>query len=93
MKRIVSLFLILTIAITSVAQSVQLDGRSVNGTLPIPKSTGVQAGNVVVEIWVDNYGSVQKAIAGANGTTTQDRQAWEVARKAALSAHSNMSAF
>ena len=70
----------------------RLVGRSVNGTLPRP-SYGVQAsGKVVVEIWVDNYGNVQKAVAGAEGTTVTDKTLWQAARKAALGAHFNMSA-
>ena len=70
----------------------RLAGRTVNGTLPRP-SFGVQAeGTVVVEIWVDNYGQVQKAIAGAEGTNITDKTLWQAARKAALGAHFNMSA-
>lgn len=70
----------------------KLAGRSVNGTLPRP-SYGVQAaGKVVVDIWVDNYGNVQKAVAGAEGTTVSDKTLWQAARKAALGAHFNMSA-
>ena len=70
----------------------KLAGRSVNGTLPRP-SYGVQAdGKVVVDIWVDNYGTVQKAVAGAEGTTVSDKTLWQAARKAALGAHFNMSA-
>ncbi len=67
-------------------------GRSVNGTLPRP-SYPVQAdGIVVVEVWVDQYGTVQKAVAGAEGTTVTDNNLWQAARKAALGAHFNMSA-
>ena len=70
----------------------KLAGRSVNGTLPKP-FYGVQAsGKVVVEIWVDNYGKVQKAVAGVEGTTVSDKNLWQAARKAALGAHFNMSA-
>ena len=70
----------------------KVPGRSVNGTLPRP-SYGVQAaGKVVVQIWVDNYGNVQKAVAGAEGTTVNDKTLWQAARKAALGAHYNMSA-
>ncbi len=70
----------------------KLTGRSVNGTLPRP-SYPVQAdGTVVVEIWVDQYGNVQKAVAGAPGTTVTDNNLWQAARKAALGAHFNMSA-
>ena len=70
----------------------KLSGRTVNGTLPRP-SFGVQAeGIVVVDIWVDNYGQVQKAVAGAEGTNVTDKTLWQAARKAALGAHFNMSA-
>lgn len=70
----------------------KLAGRTVNGTLPRP-SFGVQAeGTVVVDIWVDNYGQVQKAVAGAEGTNVTDKTLWQAARKAALGAHFNMSA-
>jgi hypothetical protein len=70
----------------------KLAGRTVNGTLPRP-SFGVQAeGIVVVDIWVDNYGQVQKAVAGAQGTNVSNTDLWQAARKAALGAHFNMSA-
>ena len=70
----------------------KLAGRTVNGTLPRP-SFGVQAeGTVVVDIWVDNYGQVQKAVAGAEGTNVTDKTLWQAARKAALGTHFNMSA-
>ena len=70
----------------------KLAGRTVNGTLPRP-TFGVQAeGTVVVDIWVDNYGQVQKAVAGAEGTNVTDKTLWQAARKAALGAHFNMSA-
>lgn len=70
----------------------KLAGRTVNGTLPRP-SFGVQAeGIVVVDIWVDNYGQVQKAVAGAQGTNVTNTDLWQAARKAALGAHFNMSA-
>lgn len=67
-----------------------LEGRSINGSLPSFISD--KAGIVVVEIWVDNYGNVQKAVAGAEGTTVTDKTLWKAARVAALGAHFNMSA-
>lgn len=77
---------------TSGEPNAKLAGRTVNGTLPRP-SYGVQeSGKVVVDIWVDNYGNVQKAVAGAEGTTVTDKTLWQAARKAALGAHFNMSA-
>lgn len=70
----------------------KLAGRSINGTLPRPSYSVQAAGTVVVEIWVDNYGNVQKAVAGVEGTTVSDKTLWQAARKAALGAHFNMSA-
>lgn len=69
-----------------------LAGRTQNGTLPSPGYSVQKAGKVVVEIWVDNYGTVQKAIPGAEGTTVTDRDLWNEARKAAMKASFNMSA-
>ena len=77
---------------TSGEPKANLKGRTLNGTLPRP-SYPVQAnGTVVVRIWVDNYGTVQKAIAGAEGTTVTDKDLWNAARKAAMNASFNMSA-
>lgn len=77
---------------TSGEPNAKLAGRSVNGTLPRPSYAVQESGKVVVEIWVDNYGNVQKAVAGAEGTTVSDKTLWQAARKAALGAHFNMSA-
>ncbi|MBQ8811605.1 MAG: TonB family protein [Bacteroidales bacterium] len=77
---------------TSGEPNAKLAGRSVNGTLPRPSYAVQSSGKVVVEIWVDNYGNVQKAVAGADGTTVTDKTLWQAARKAALGAHFNMSA-
>ena len=68
-----------------------LKGRTVNGSLPKPSAPGQQVGTVVVKIWVDNYGKVQKAQAGVQGTTVTDKALWEAAHKAAMAAHFNMS--
>jgi TonB family protein len=70
----------------------RLTGRKVVGALPRPSYGTQAAGKVVVEIWVDNYGNVQKATAGAEGTNVTDKTLWQAARKAALGAHFNMSA-
>lgn len=70
----------------------KVPGRSVNGTLPRPSYNVQASGKVVVDIWVDNYGNVQKAVAGVEGTTATDKNLWQAARKAALGAHFNMSA-
>ncbi len=77
---------------TSGQPNAKLAGRSVNGSLPRPSYTVQNSGTVVVEIWVDQYGTVQKAVAGAEGTTVTDKTLWQAARKAALGAHFNMSA-
>lgn len=77
---------------TSGEPNAKLAGRSINGTLPRPTYAVQASGKVVVDIWVDNYGTVQKAIAGAEGTTVTDKTLWQAARKAALGASFNMSA-
>ena len=77
---------------TSGEPNAKVAGRSVNGTLPRPSYPVQNSGTVVVEIWVDNYGNVQKAVAGVDGTTVSDKNLWQAARKAALGAHFNMSA-
>lgn len=93
MKRftiILSLFLISSLAVAQTNASLQ--GRTVLGSLPRPSNTDKNSGVVVVKIWVDQYGTVQKAVAGAEGTTVTDNELWDAARKAALGAHFNMSA-
>ena len=77
---------------TSGEPNAKVPGRSVNGTLPRPSYNVQASGKVVVQIWVDNYGTVQKAVAGVEGTTVSDKTLWQAARKAALGAHFNMSA-
>lgn len=77
---------------TSGEPNAKVAGRSVNGTLPRPSYPVQASGKVVVEIYVDNYGNVQKAVAGVEGTTVTDKNLWQAARKAALGAHFNMSA-
>lgn len=70
----------------------KVKGRTVNGSLPHPSYNVQNSGIVVVDIWVDNYGTVQRAVAGAEGTTVTDKTLWNEARKAALEAHFNMDA-
>ena len=67
-------------------------GRSVLGALPRPDYAVQDEGKVVVDIWVDNYGNVTKAIAGAQGTTVTNQSLWAAARAAAMKAHFNQSA-
>ena len=47
---------------------------------------------MVVQVKVDQYGTVTEAIAGAEGTTVTDKNLWAAARSAALKAHFNMDA-
>lgn len=67
-------------------------GRNTVGNIPRPKYTVQESGTVVVTIWVDNYGNVQKAVPGGDGTTVTDKTLWAAARKAAMETHFNMSA-
>ena len=69
-----------------------LQGRSATGSLPRPVYSVQNEGKVVVTIWVDNYGVVQKALAGAKGTTVTDNALWTAARNAAMKAHFSQSA-
>ncbi len=73
--------------------TITLTGRTVNGTLSRPSCTVNETGKVVVDIWVDNYGNVQKAVAGAEGTTVSDKNLWQAARSAALGVNFNMSEY
>jgi len=81
-----------TSARTDGTPNAHLKGRRVDGVLPRPSYNVQESGKVVVTIWVDQYGVVQKAQAGADGTTVTDKNLWAAARKAALGAHFNMSA-
>lgn len=77
---------------TSGEPNAKIKGRSIVGTLPSPSNTGQAQGIVVVEIWVDQYGAVTKAIPGYEGTTLTDKDVWNKARIAAMSAHFSMAA-
>ena len=67
-------------------------GRYIVGSLPKPSYNSQAEGVVVVQIKVDQYGSVIEAIPGAEGTTTNDKNLWSASRNAALKAHFNQSA-
>lgn len=68
-----------------------LEGRTVNEAgLKRPSYTVQESGTVVVDIWVDQYGKVTKAVPGAEGTTVTDKNLWNAARKAALETGFNM---
>jgi len=66
-----------------------LKGRNHLGSLPKPSYSVQNEGTVVVTIWVDQYGNVQKARAGEGGTTVTDKTLWAAARNAAMKAHFN----
>ena len=69
-----------------------VQGRNTVGNLPRPVYNVQESGIVVVDIWVDNYGNVAKAVPGGDGTTVLDKTLHAAARKAALETHFNMSA-
>ena len=78
--------------VTTGAPNAHLKGRNVIGTLPRPVYGVQESGTVVVTIWVDNYGNVTKAQAGAEGTTVTNKELWTAARNAAMKAHFNQKA-
>lgn len=69
-----------------------LRDRITNGTLPCFKDTSTESGTIVVKIWVNQYGEVEKAAAGVEGTTISDKAILQKAHNAAMGAHFNMSA-
>ena len=69
-----------------------LQGRSVMGTLPKPSYNAQLEGTVVVQVKVDQYGTVTEAIPGVEGTTVTDKGLWNAARSAAMKAHFNTKA-
>ncbi len=66
-------------------------GNTAKGNSQGEPNARLKGGTVVVDIWVDQYGNVTKAVAGAQGTTLTDATIWAAARSAALKAHFNMS--
>ncbi|MBR4826500.1 MAG: hypothetical protein IKZ91_01285 [Bacteroidales bacterium] len=70
-----------------------LEGREVDKAgLKKPVYNSQESGKVVVKIWVDQYGKVQKAVPGVEGTTVTDKALWTAARNAALETGFTMSA-
>lgn len=70
-----------------------LEGRNPIGAgLRKPTYNSQESGRVIVKIWVDQYGIVRKAEAGADGTTVTDKNLWAAARKAALETRFNQKA-
>ena len=70
----------------------RLKGRNTLGAIPRPAYSEQDYGTVVVDIWVDNYGNVTKAVPGGQGTTVNNSKLWAAARAAALQTHFNQSA-
>jgi colicin import membrane protein len=68
--------------------SYNLSGRNAR-SLPKPSFPGNEAGIVVVEVTVDKYGKVTKAIPGVRGSNTADADLLEAAKRAALAASFN----
>ncbi|HEY3388909.1 MAG TPA: hypothetical protein VGK38_05015, partial [Prolixibacteraceae bacterium] len=69
--------------------SFDLSGRSAR-SLPKPTFPGNESGIVVVEVTVDKYGKVSKAVPGFKGSTTANTDLLEAALKAALKASFNI---
>lgn len=69
-----------------------LQGRRLIGSVPSPSYAVCESGTIVVTIWVDQYGNVAKAQAGAEGTTITDKTLWNATRTAALGTHFNQTA-
>ena len=65
--------------------SFSLKGRGAKH-LPKPEYKSMDEGKVVVKIYVDKYGNVKRADAGARGTTVTDLRLRKLAEKAALRA-------
>lgn len=66
-------------------------GRNTVGNIPRPSYDVQERGVVVVDIWVDNYGNVVKAVPGGDGTTVVNKTLYAAARKAAMETHFNQS--
>lgn len=70
----------------------RVKGRNTIGTMPRPSYSAQESGTVVVTVWVNQYGAVEKAHPGADGTTVTDKALWNAARNAALNTKFNMDA-
>lgn len=77
---------------TEGSANAQLQGRTVMGTLPKPDYKSQVGGTVVVRIKVNQYGNVEEAVPGVEGTTVTDKNLWTAARTAAMKAHFNQAA-
>ena len=97
MKKIAFIFALLLCSLSVLGQNAgtpnaHLKGRTVVGTLLRPANNAQESGTVVVTVWVDQYGNVTKAQAGAEGTTVTSTELWTAARNAAMKAHFNQKA-
>lgn len=72
------------------APNARVAGRNTVGVPPKPAYKVQQEGTVVVEIWVNPQGSVERAIAGAEGTNVTNKEMWNAARQAALNTKFNV---
>ncbi len=77
---------------TDARPNAHLKGRSTVGNVPRPVYNVQESGIVVVNIVVDNYGNVVRAVPGGEGTTVLDKTLYNAARNAAMETHFNMSA-
>lgn len=66
--------------------SFSLNGRKWNKPPPLPKDNTQKTGKVVVDITVDNKGTVINAIPGGRGSTTTDSYLFQLAKEAAMKA-------
>lgn len=80
------------VEVLSSSDNITLNGRKVVGTIAKPEYTVQESGTVVVAIWVDAYGNVVTAQPGAEGTTVDNSELWNSARKAAFATHFNADA-
>lgn len=79
-------------SVTTGEPEANLAGRTpLNGKLPKPEYSIEKSGTVVVKIYVDQYGKVTGARAGAEGTTVVDKELWKAAEQAALKARFSVS--
>ncbi len=77
---------------TNVTPNAHLKGRNTLGVIAKPAYAVQESGTVVVDIWVDNYGTVKKAIISATGNTVNNESLWAAARAAAMNTHFNVDA-
>lgn len=68
----------------------RVKGRSTVGVPKKPSYDIQDEGIIVVEVWVNQQGSVEKAIPGAEGTTITNKTMWNAARNAALDTKFNV---